>query len=49
VDFGDVAHVLANFGAVDESGLGIGDADCSGLVDFKDVMAVLSNFLEECP
>lgn len=49
VDFGDVAHVLANFGAVDESGLGIGDADCSGLVDFKDVMAVLANFLEECP
>lgn len=48
VDFGDITHVLAHYGAVDESGLGLGDADCDGAVSFVDVTYVLANFGNAC-
>ncbi|MBL8747479.1 MAG: hypothetical protein JNK58_14125 [Phycisphaerae bacterium] len=49
VDVKDLTAVLANFGVADQTGLGVGGADCNGSVEFADITWVLAQFGSECP
>ncbi len=48
VNFTDITAILANFGHIDATGLGVGDSNHDGVVNFADVTETLVRFNQPC-